>query len=170
MFSTEHYRVYTNADVIGCEIAGALKNVIALAAGIAAGLGTGDNTLAVALTRGLGELTRLGVAMGGRPDTFAGLAGMGDLVATCISTQSRNRYVGRAVGRGPPHRRHRRPRCSRSPKESRASPVARELALRHGVEMPITDEMYEVIVHGRPATEAYRGLMRRKLGREVRGA
>jgi glycerol-3-phosphate dehydrogenase (NAD(P)+) len=100
VFGVEHYRVYTNADVVGSEIAGALKNVIAVAAGIAAGLGTGDNTLATLITRGLGELTRLGVAMGGLPDTFSGLAGMGDLVATCISAQSRNRYVGVQLAMG----------------------------------------------------------------------
>ncbi|MEZ5165260.1 MAG: NAD(P)H-dependent glycerol-3-phosphate dehydrogenase [Acidimicrobiales bacterium] len=100
VFSSSLFRVYTNTDVVGCEIAGALKNVIALAAGMADGLGTGDNTRAAVMTRGLAELTRLGVAMGGDPATFAGLAGMGDLLATCMSPQSRNRYVGEQLGRG----------------------------------------------------------------------
>ena len=94
------FRVYTNQDVIGCEIGGALKNVIAIAAGMGDGLGVGDNTKAAVITRGLAELTRLGVAMGGQPQTFAGLAGMGDLVATCMSPQSRNRYVGEQLGKG----------------------------------------------------------------------
>ena len=94
------FRVYTNPDVIGCEVAGALKNVIAIAAGTAAGLGYGDNTVAALITRGLAELARLGVALGGEPLTFAGLAGLGDLVATCTSPQSRNRSVGFELGRG----------------------------------------------------------------------
>ena len=92
--------MYTNHDVIGCEVAGALKNVIAIASGMADGLGTGDNTRAAVITRGLAELTRLGCAMGGEQQTFSGLAGMGDLIATCISTQSRNRYVGEQLGKG----------------------------------------------------------------------
>ena len=100
VFATELFRVYTNHDVIGCEVAGALKNVIAIASGMADGLGTGDNTRAAVITRGLAELSRLGVAMGGELLTFAGLAGMGDLVATCISRQSRNRYVGEQLGKG----------------------------------------------------------------------
>ena len=94
------FRVYVNDDVIGCEIGGALKNVIAIAAGIGEGLGVGDNTRAAVMTRGLAELTRLGVAMGAKAQTFAGLAGMGDLIATCMSPFSRNRTVGEALGRG----------------------------------------------------------------------
>ena len=94
LIMTVTFRVYTNPDVVGCEIAGALKNVMAIAAGIADGLGYGDNTKAALLKRGLAELTRLGIALGGNPLTFSGLAGMGDLVATCTSTQSRNRTVG----------------------------------------------------------------------------
>src|SRR5205823_9838636 len=94
VFSTDTFRVYTNQDVVGCEVAGALKNVMAIASGMADGMGFGDNTRAALITRGLAELTRLGVALGGEPLTFSGLAGMGDLVATCISRQSRNRHVG----------------------------------------------------------------------------
>jgi len=100
VFSTATFRVYRNNDVIGCEVAGALKNVMAIAAGMADGMGFGDNTKAALMTRGLAELTRLGVALGGNPMTFAGLAGMGDLVATCMSRQSRNRHVGEQLGKG----------------------------------------------------------------------
>src|SRR5256886_2216956 len=100
LMMTVTFRVYTNPDVVGCEIAGALKNVMAIAAGIADGLGYGDNTKAALLTRGLAELTRLGIALGGHPLTFSGLAGMGDLVATCMSRQSRNRYFGEELAKG----------------------------------------------------------------------
>jgi glycerol-3-phosphate dehydrogenase (NAD(P)+) len=166
IFATPAFRVYTNDDVVGCEVAGALKNVMAMASGMADGLGTGDNTRAAVITRGLSELTRLGLAMGGRLETFAGLAGMGDLVATCISGQSRNRYVGEQLGRG------------RSLADIVAEmdqvaegvktvPVVRELADEYGVDMPIVNEMYEVIVNGRSAAEAYRDLLRRKVGRET---
>ena len=166
LFAAPGFRVYTNTDVIGCEVAGALKNVIALAAGMADGLGTGDNTRAAVITRGLSEMTRLGGAMGGRPSTFAGLAGMGDLVATCVSHQSRNRYVGEQLGRG---------RAladivaemNQVAEGVKAVPVVYELAEQYGVELPIVSEMYEVIVHGASAADAYRGLLMRKPGREV---
>ena len=100
LFFAPTFRVYTNPDVVGCEMAGALKNVLAIGAGIADGLGYGDNTKAALITRGLAELARLGVAIGGDPLTFAGLAGMGDLIATCSSPQSRNRHVGVELGKG----------------------------------------------------------------------
>ena len=100
LFTTESLRVYTNPDVVGCEIGGAVKNVLAIAAGIADGLGYGWNTKAALITRGLAELARLGVALGGQPLTFLGLAGNGDLMATCSSTQSRNHHVGEALGSG----------------------------------------------------------------------
>jgi glycerol-3-phosphate dehydrogenase (NAD(P)+) len=167
IFASDLFRIYTNRDVVGCEIAGALKNVIAIASGIADGLGTGDNTRAAVITRGLAELTRLGMAMGGRPETFAGLAGMGDLVATCISPLSRNRTVGEMLGKG------------RSIDEIIAemhmvaegvetTRVVMELAAEHGVDMPICSEMDAVINHGRPPQEAYRGLLRRSPKPEVR--
>ncbi|HEX5366697.1 MAG TPA: NAD(P)H-dependent glycerol-3-phosphate dehydrogenase [Acidimicrobiales bacterium] len=160
VFAGERFRVYTNPDVVGCEVAGALKNVVAIASGMAEGLGTGDNTRAAVITRGLAELSRLGVAMGGELVTFAGLAGMGDLVATCISRQSRNRYVGEQLGRG------------RSVGEVVAemrmvaegigtSRVVVELAAQHGVEVPIAHEVHGVIHEGRSAADAYRGLLRR---------
>ena len=166
LFSTNLFRVYTNTDVIGCELAGALKNVVALAAGMADGLGTGDNTRAAVITRGLAELTRLGVAMGGNPMTFAGLAGMGDLVATCISPQSRNRRVGEELGKG------------RSLDEIveemnqvaegvKSTKVVMELAAEWGVDMPIAAEMDAVCNAGRPPEEAYRGLLSRQVHREM---
>jgi glycerol-3-phosphate dehydrogenase (NAD(P)+) len=166
LFATNEFRVYTNTDVVGCEIGGALKNVVALAAGMAAGLGTGDNTRATVITRGLSEITRLGVAMGGRPSTFAGLAGMGDLVATCISPQSRNRYVGEQLGRG------RKldeivAEMHQVAEGVKAVPVVHELAELYGVDLPIVAEMYAVLVHGERPEDAYRKLLQRKVGREV---
>lgn len=166
VFATNEFRVYTNTDVIGCEIGGALKNIVALAAGMADGLGTGDNTRAAVITRGLSEITRLGVAMGGRPSTFAGLAGMGDLVATCVSHQSRNRYVGEQLGRG------RRlddivAEMQQVAEGIKAVPVVHELAAKYGVDMPIVNEMHAVLVHGASAAAAYHGLLLRKPGREI---
>ncbi|HAN29126.1 MAG TPA: NAD(P)H-dependent glycerol-3-phosphate dehydrogenase, partial [Haliea salexigens] len=100
LFSSGLFRVYTNTDVVGCELGGVLKNIIAIAVGMGDGLGAGDNTRAALITRGLAEITRLGCAMGGRAETFSGLAGMGDMIATCTSAQSRNRHVGMELGRG----------------------------------------------------------------------
>lgn len=160
LFATDLFRVYTNPDVVGCELGGALKNVIALAAGMADGLGTGDNTRAAVITRGLAELTRLGVAMGGRAETFMGLAGMGDLIATCISPQSRNRSVGEELGKG---------RTIDSIIEEmnqvaegvRSAPVVARLGRELGVELPICEQVRAVVEDGRTAEEAYRGLLHR---------
>ena len=160
VFATKLFRVYTNSDVCGSEIGGALKNVIAIASGMADGLEVGDNTRAGVITRGLAEISRLGVAMGGRPETFAGLAGMGDLIATCISRQSRNRHVGEQLGRG------------RNIDEIidemnmvaegvKTTRVVLELAEAYGVEMPITEEITKVCYEGSTANDAYRGLIRR---------
>jgi glycerol-3-phosphate dehydrogenase (NAD(P)+) len=151
------FRVYTNHDVIGCELGGTLKNVVAIACGIAQGLGVGDNTRAAVMTRGLAELTRLGVAMGGEAATFAGLAGMGDLVTTCISPHSRNRYVGEQLGLG------RRLEDIEGEMKMVAEGVktavtARELAERHSVPMPVFDEIYKVVSGQNSADKAYRGL------------
>ena len=165
VFSSSLFRVYTNTDVIGCEIAGALKNVIALASGMADGLGTGDNTRAAVMTRGLAELTRLGVAMGGDPATFSGLAGMGDLLATCMSPQSRNRYVGEQLGRG-------RTldeiieEMNQVAEGVKSAQVVLELAEEYGVEMPIATEMKACVTEGRSATDAYRGLVARQATHE----
>lgn len=156
-------RVYTNPDVTGCEIGGALKNVVAIASGMADGLGTGDNTRAAVITRGLAELTRLGVAMGGQASTFAGLAGMGDLIATCISPQSRNRYVGEQLGRGR--------EVADVIDEMRmvaegvkTSKVVVELGQEYGVDLPIATAVHAVVHEGVSARDAYRRL----LGRDQR--
>ena len=160
LFQNGYFRVYTNNDVIGVELGGALKNVIALAAGMNAGLGLGHNTLAALITRGLAEMARLGLAMGAQQATFAGLAGMGDLVLTCTGDLSRNRTVGMRLGKG----------------ESLASILgemsavaegvktaqsAAALAEREGVDMPITREVKAILVDGRDPKEALYNLMQR---------
>lgn len=160
-FATKLFRVYTNQDVCGSEVGGALKNVIAIAAGMADGLGAGDNTRAAVITRGLAEITRLGVAMGGEPMTFAGLAGMGDLVATCISPQSRNRFVGEQLGRGKPIEQIIQ-EMNQVAEGVKACRVAKEFADELGVDMPITEEVVGVCHEGRTAEEAYSGLLVRK--------
>jgi len=154
------FRIYTNHDVVGCEVGGALKNVVAIATGIAQGLSVGDNTRAAVISRGLAELTRLGVAMGAEPATMSGLAGMGDLIATCISPLSRNRQVGERLGKG------------ESIDEILASMnmvaegvktahTVMELAERYQVELPICAEIRRVVSGEISAVEAYRGLVRR---------
>ena len=166
-FSSDLFRVYTNPDVIGCEVAGALKNVIALASGMADGLGTGDNTRAAVITRGLAEVARLGLAMGGRSETFSGLAGMGDLVATCISRQSRNRSVGEQLAKGKPLA-DIITEMNQVAEGIKATRVVMELADQYGVDMPICSEMCAVVNEGRPPQEAYRGLLRRSPKPEMR--
>jgi glycerol-3-phosphate dehydrogenase (NAD(P)+) len=165
VFRSGLFRVYTNNDVIGCEIGGAMKNVIAIAAGMGDGLGAGDNTRASVITRGLAELTRLGVALGGKPGTFAGLAGMGDLVATCTSRQSRNRHVGEQLGLGR--------RLDEIVAEMhmvaegvKTAPVIVALGRANGVEMPITHEVNKVLYEGGTPMQAFRGLLRQKSGAE----
>jgi glycerol-3-phosphate dehydrogenase (NAD(P)+) len=159
VFGRTSFRVYASTDVAGVEIAGALKNVFAIAAGMAAGLGTGDNTRALVIARSLAEMTRLGEAMGGERHTFAGLAGMGDLLATCISPLSRNRHVGEELARGRTLAEITRDMnmVAEGVKTSRA---VMELADRHGIEMPIAREVHGVINEGRSPEEAFRGLMR----------
>ena len=161
------FRVYTNTDVVGAEIAGATKNVIALAAGIADGLGSGDNTRATLITRGLAEVTRLGVALGGEPLTFAGLAGIGDIVATCVSVQSRNRHVGERLGRGEPIDEI-VASMDQVAEGVKSTPVVASLARSLGVDMPITEEVRAVIEDGRTAAEAYRALLDRPPTSETR--
>jgi len=168
VFAQPLFRVYRNDDVIGCEVAGALKNVMAIAAGMADGLGTGDNTRAAVITRGLAELTRLGVAMGGQAMTFSGLAGMGDLVATCISPQSRNRHVGEQLGRGRTideiiDEMH---MVAEGVKTAR---VVMELADEYGIDMPIAEQVYAVCHEGRSAAAAYEGLLPRAATHEMHG-
>jgi glycerol-3-phosphate dehydrogenase (NAD(P)+) len=160
LFASDVFRVYTNPDVIGCEVAGALKNVMAIASGMADGLGTGDNTRSAVITRGLAELTRLGCAMGGQQVTFAGLAGMGDLIATCISPQSRNRYVGEQLGRGRTIEEIIE-EMSMVAEGVKTSKVVMELAKEYGVPMPIAREVHRVVHEGSSAADAYRGLLAR---------
>ena len=166
VFSRPALRVYTNPDVVGSEIAGVAKNVIAIASGMAAGMGFGDNTRASIITRGLAEMTRLGMAMGGEGLTFAGLAGMGDLIATCSSTQSRNNQVGLRLGHG---------ETIDAIMESmtmvaegvKSSPSVLDLARRHDVEMPITEQVVAVCHQGRSAVDAMSLLMQRRRRSEL---
>jgi glycerol-3-phosphate dehydrogenase (NAD(P)+) len=144
LFMTESLRVYTNPDVVGCEIGGAVKNVLAIAAGIADGLGYGWNTKAALITRGLAELARLGVALGGQPLTFLGLAGNGDLMATCSSTQSRNHHVGSELGRGVPLDAI-LAEMSMVAEGVGTAPAVLELASRYGTDMPIAKTVGAVL-------------------------
>lgn len=160
LFTAPYFRVYTNSDVVGVEIGGALKNVIALAAGISDGLGLGHNTRAALITRGLAEMNRLGRALGADPATFAGLAGMGDLVLTCTGDLSRNRTVGMKLGQGM--------RLAEILGEMRmvaegvkTAESAWRLATRTGVDMPITGQVYQVLHQDKPARQAVLELMTR---------
>jgi glycerol-3-phosphate dehydrogenase (NAD(P)+) len=165
-FSSPYFRAYTHTDVTGVELGGALKNVMAVATGIAEGLGLGFNARAALVTRGLAEMTRLGMALGAEQSTFAGLAGLGDLVLTCTGSLSRNRAVGVEVGKG------RTLEEVLKDKETVAEGVvtaqsARELAAREGVEMPIVDTVNRVLFEGQPARSAIAALMSRELRAEV---
>ncbi|GAA2347549.1 NAD(P)H-dependent glycerol-3-phosphate dehydrogenase [Saccharopolyspora halophila] len=146
--STSYFRPYTNTDLVGIEIAGACKNVIALACGMAVGLGFGHNTMSSLITRGLAETTRLGVALGADPMSFAGLAGLGDLVATCMSPLSRNRTFGERLGRGETLAQAQDAAHGQVSEGVKSCSSIRELAARHGVEMPITDVVYGVCHEG----------------------
>jgi glycerol-3-phosphate dehydrogenase (NAD(P)+) len=165
VFQSGLFRVYTNTDVIGCELGGVLKNIIAIAVGMGDGQGAGDNTRSALITRGLAEVTRLGVAMGGRTETFAGLAGMGDMIATCTSPQSRNRHVGVELGKG------------RDMQDiidemvmvaegAKSAPAVMALAEQYGVEMPIASDVYRVLSGDSNASRAFRGLLRVTAGAE----
>jgi glycerol-3-phosphate dehydrogenase (NAD(P)+) len=161
VLSTARLRVYTSPDVTGVELGGALKNVIAIAAGICDGLSLGANSKGALLTRGLAEIARLGIAMGAEPMTFAGLSGMGDMITTCVSEHSRNRFVGEEIGKG------------RKLEQILAKMVmvaeginttqcARELAGRHSVEMPITEQVYQVLFESKSPLDAIDDLMSRE--------
>ena len=166
LFGRPTLRVYTNDDVVGCEVGGVVKNVIAIASGMAEGMGFGDNTRATLITRGLAEMTRLGIAMGGHAATFAGLAGMGDLIATCSSKQSRNNTVGFQLGQG---------RAiadivaemNMVAEGVKSSPSVLDLARRHGVDMPITEQVVAVCHQGRSAADALTALMQRSRKSEM---
>lgn len=166
LLSCGAFRLYHSEDVVGVELAGSLKNVIAIAAGVVEGLGLGSNTNAALITRGLHEITRLGIALGGRPETFAGLAGMGDLVLTCTGALSRNRSVGVSLGRG-----RKLPEILDDTKfvaeGVKTARSAKQLADRHQIEMPITLEMYRVLYENESAPAAIQRLMSRSLKAEA---
>jgi glycerol-3-phosphate dehydrogenase (NAD(P)+) len=160
LFQTSYFRVYTGSDVVGVELAGALKNVIALAAGVVVGLGYGQNTLAALITRGVAEMRRLGVAMGADPSTFAGLAGMGDLVLTCTGSLSRNRSVGYRLGQGEALEAI-LGTMSAVAEGVKTVQAVHDLAERYGVEMPISEEVYGILVLGASPAQALQNLMER---------
>ncbi len=165
VFNCGLFRVYTNDDVVGCELGGVLKNIIAIAVGMGIGLGAGDNTRSALITRGLAEITRLGVALGGRAETFAGLAGMGDLLATCISPQSRNHQVGVQLGQG----RNIDDIITEMVMVAegvKSAPTVMRLAERYQVEMPIATDVFEVIEGRMTPQQAFRGLLGREVGAE----
>lgn len=160
VFMSEVFRVYTSPDVLGIELGGALKNVVALAAGIADGLGYGDNTKAALITRGIAEIARLGTAMGGKAETFSGLSGIGDLIVTCASMHSRNRRAGILIGKGYSY--------EEAMKEVHmvvegvySAKAAMGLAAKYGVQIPIIEQVNEVLFHGKQADEAVKDLMLR---------
>jgi glycerol-3-phosphate dehydrogenase (NAD(P)+) len=160
IFSTQWFRVYTNSDVIGVELAGASKNVIAIAAGILDGLAAGNNAKAALVTRGLVEITRLGVAMGAKPETFQGLAGIGDLITTCVSPEGRNRTVGERIGKG----QSLQSILASMDSVAEGVPTTRsvmELARRYNVEMPITEAVHSVLFEGKEVIHALTELMNR---------
>ncbi|MFD5414829.1 NAD(P)H-dependent glycerol-3-phosphate dehydrogenase [Streptomyces nojiriensis] len=164
---TAYFRPYTSTDVTGCELGGAVKNVIGLAVGIADGMGLGDNTKGSLITRGLAEATRLGVAMGADPLTFSGLAGLGDLVATCSSPLSRNHTFGTNLGRGMTL--EETIAVTRQTAEGvKSCQSVADLARRHGVDMPITDTVVDIVHHGKPTLVALKDLMGRSAKPERR--
>jgi glycerol-3-phosphate dehydrogenase (NAD(P)+) len=168
LFRTSRFRVYSTTDVVGVEIAGALKNVYAIAAGMADGVCAGFNTKAMVMTRGLRELSRLGEALGGQRDTFAGLAGMGDLTVTCMSPLSRNRHVGEGLGRGQTIGEV-LAGMTQVAEGVKATPVAVKLAAEAGVDVPIAQEVLSVLQGEATVADAYRGLTRQAPGHEIHG-
>jgi glycerol-3-phosphate dehydrogenase (NAD(P)+) len=164
-FNVPYFRIYTNTDITGVELAGAMKNVIAIAAGIIDGIKGGDNAKAALLSRGLAEITRLGVAMGARPETFAGLTGLGDLVTTCISPKGRNRSFGERIGRGMTTEQALGKTNSVVEGVDTCKSVC-ELAEEHKVEMPITFAVYQILFEGKSVQQAISELMQRELKAE----
>lgn len=159
-FMNRNFRIYTNDDIIGVELGGSVKNVIALCCGILDGLGCGDNTKAALMTRGLVEMTRLGVAMGAKAETFSGLSGIGDLIVTCTSMHSRNRRAGILIGQGKSVEEAQK-EVNMVVEGVRSCRAAKELADRLGIEMPIVSEAYDVLFHGKTPKQAIENLMMR---------
>lgn len=161
LFMTENFRIYTNTDLVGVELGGSLKNVIAIAAGISDGMGFGVNTKSGLLVRGIVEIARLGAAMGAKQETFYGISGLGDLVTTCVSTHGRNRWFGEEVGKG------KKPEAVLKSTEMVVEGVGtaescNELRKKHNIEMPIAEEIYAIIYQGKDPKTAVRDLMTRK--------
>ncbi|MFH1859622.1 MAG: NAD(P)H-dependent glycerol-3-phosphate dehydrogenase, partial [bacterium] len=165
LFSTPYFRVYTNLDIKGVELGGSLKNIIALASGILCGLGFGDNTNAALITRGLAEISRLGVAMGAQRETFFGLSGIGDLVVTCTSKHSRNRYLGELIGKGMPLN-EALSTMTMVAEGVNTTKAAFILSKKIGVELPITTAIHDVLFEGMNPQKAIEGLMTRELKSE----
>jgi len=164
-FMTSYFRVYASTDILGVELGGAFKNIIAIGAGIIDGAGFGDNTKAAIMTRGVAEISRLGLAMGARPETFAGLSGMGDLIVTCMSRHSRNRYVGEQIGKG------KRLKDVLKSMEQVAEGVettrsAKQLASKIDIETPITNEVYKILFEDKDPVKATTDLMTRDMKTE----
>lgn len=166
MFRTKRFRVYTTDDVTGVEMAGALKNVYAIAVGMGYSLGIGENTRAMVMARAVREMSKLGEAVGGHRDTFSGLAGMGDLIVTCTSKRSRNRHVGEQLGSGKTIKEI-IDSMNQVAEGVKAASVIMEFAEKYGLNMPIAREVDAVVNHGANVEQAYRGLMAEKPGHEV---
>ncbi|MGQ9706182.1 MAG: NAD(P)H-dependent glycerol-3-phosphate dehydrogenase [bacterium] len=166
IFMLDYFRVYTNTDIIGVELGGALKNIIAIAAGGIDGMGFGDNTKGALLTRGLAEMTRLGVAMGAKPLTFAGLSGLGDLITTCMSRHSRNRYVGEMLGRGM-RLDDILATMTMVAEGVKTTMSAYKLSQKYGIEMPVTEQVYKALYEDKPARKVIYDLMTRSAKSEV---
>lgn len=160
VFMTRYFRIYTNEDLVGVELGGALKNVIALAAGTVEGIGYGDNTKAALITRGIAEMTRLGVAMGGSPSTFAGLSGIGDLIVTCTSGHSRNRRAGELLGRGYTVDEALQ-KVNMVVEGVPTTKAGHALMIKYDIEMPILNAIYETLFEGKSVQEAITDLMQR---------
>ena len=164
-FMTSYFRVYASTDILGVELGGAFKNIIAIGAGIIDGAGFGDNTKAAIMTRGVAEISRLGLAMGSRPETFAGLSGMGDLIVTCMSRHSRNRFVGEQIGKG------RKLKEILKSMEQVAEGVettrsAKQLAAKKGIDTPITNQVYKILFEDKDPVKATTDLMTRDMKAE----
>ncbi|MEE8334987.1 MAG: NAD(P)H-dependent glycerol-3-phosphate dehydrogenase [Candidatus Neomarinimicrobiota bacterium] len=165
LFSSRNLRVYTNSDIMGVEIGGSLKNIIAIAAGICDGINYGDNTKAALLTRGIAEISRLGLAMGARAETFSGLSGIGDLIATCLSRYSRNRFVGESIGQGKKLKEV-LDEMDMVAEGIKTAQSVHDLKLKYAVEMPISDAVYKILFHDLNPREAVVNLMTRSLIKE----
>jgi glycerol-3-phosphate dehydrogenase (NAD(P)+) len=170
LFMNVRFRVYTSSDVIGCEVGAALKNVMALCAGVIDGMGYGDNTRAMMMTRGLTEMARLGTAMGGNQHSFAGLTGVGDLIVTCTSVHSRNHTAGMLIGQGKTPQEALEAMGGKVVEGYYAAVTGKALAEQWGVELPITEAAYQVLYEGKRVEDVFRSLMTRKKNHEVEDA